>query len=46
MGKILAPKSAEYYEKLGKGKDFRFLVFPGGHEFYDPSAWEWLEKHL
>jgi dienelactone hydrolase len=46
MGKILAPKSAEYYEKLGKGKDFRFVVFPGGHEFYDPSAWEWLEKHL
>lgn len=45
-GKQLAPQSAEYYERLGKGGNFRFLIFPGGHEFYDPSAWEWLGKHL
>lgn len=46
MGKRLAPASAEYYQRLGKGDRFRFLVFEGGHEFWDPTAWEWLAKHL
>lgn len=46
MGKVLAPVGAEHYRKLGRGDDFRFLVFAGGHEWHDPSAWEWLKKHL
>ncbi|MFN3648856.1 MAG: alpha/beta hydrolase family protein [Armatimonadota bacterium] len=46
MGKTLAPQVAEHYRKLGRGDDFRFVVFPGGHEFHDPTAWEWLGKHL
>lgn len=45
-GRKLAPKAARYYEKLGMGNRFRFTVFDGGHEFYDPSAWEWIGKHL
>lgn len=45
-GKEFAGPSASYYERLGKGDRFRFLVFPGGHEFWDPTAWEWVEKHL
>lgn len=45
-GKQLAPRAEDYYRKLGKGQNFRFLVFEGGHEFHDASAWEWLQKHL
>lgn len=46
MGKRLAPLCEEYYRGLGKADNFRFLVLDGGHEFFDPSAWEWLGKHL
>jgi len=46
MGKQLAPRTAEYYKKLGKKDNFRFVVFEGGHEFNDATAWEWLGKHL
>jgi dienelactone hydrolase len=46
MGKRLAPASSAYYEGLGRGDDFRFYVFEGGHEFYDPSAWDWMQRHL
>lgn len=42
----LAPKAAQYYEKLGKGPNFRFHLFDGGHEFNDKSAWEWISRHL
>lgn len=45
-GKRLAPESAAYYAGLHRPNDFRFLVFPGGHEFNDASAWEFLQKHL
>jgi dienelactone hydrolase len=45
-GVRLAPASAEYYKRLGRGDDFQFLVFNGGHEFHDESAWSFLEKHL
>jgi len=45
-GKLLAPKVAEHYNRLGKKDAFRFVVFEGGHEFHDPTAWEWLQKHL
>ncbi|HLJ54014.1 MAG TPA: dienelactone hydrolase family protein [Chthonomonadaceae bacterium] len=46
MGVQLAPKAAEYYRALGRGDDFRFVLFQGGHEFDDASAWEFVEKHL
>jgi len=46
MGKQLAPKAAEYYNKLGLSDDFRFVLFNGGHEFNDASAWEFVKKHL
>jgi len=46
MGKQLAPRAAEYYDRLGRREAFRFLVFPGGHEFHDPSAWQFLQQHL
>lgn len=45
-GKRLAPLAAEYYNRLGHGNDFRFLVFEGGHEFHDDSAWDFLKQHL
>ena len=45
-GVRLAPASAEYYKRLGRSDDFQFLVFNGGHEFHDESAWSFLEKHL
>lgn len=43
-GKILAPRSAEYYNKLNLGDRFKHLVFDGKHEFHDDSAWAWVEK--
>lgn len=46
MGIKLAPQAAEYYKKLGKGDGFRFVLFEGGHEFNDASAWEFVKKHL
>ena len=46
MGVQLAPKAAEYYKKLGHSDDFRFVLFEGGHEFNDASAWEFVGKHL
>lgn len=45
-GKVLAPKSAAYYERLGLSDRFQHLVFRGGHEFHDDSAWEFVKKHL
>jgi dienelactone hydrolase len=45
-GVALAPASAAHYKKVGKEGNFEFLVFEGGHEFHDPSAWAFLKKHL
>jgi dienelactone hydrolase len=45
-GKPLAPQSAAYYEKLGLSDRFQHLIFEGGHEFHDNSAWEFVKKHL
>ncbi len=45
-GKLLAPQSAAYYEKLGLADRFQHLIFEGGHEFHDESAWEFVKKHL
>ncbi len=45
-GKLLAPISAAYYKKLGLSDRFRHLIFEGGHEFHDESAWEFVKKHL
>ncbi|MCC7424633.1 MAG: dienelactone hydrolase family protein [Planctomycetaceae bacterium] len=45
-GKPLAVESAVYYSKLGLAERFQHLIFDGGHEFHDPSAWEFVKKHL
>jgi dienelactone hydrolase len=45
-GKELAPASALYYQKLKKADKFEFLLFNGGHEFHDASAWAFVNKHL
>ncbi len=45
-GKPLAPQSAAYYAKLGLPDRFQHLIFEGGHEFHDDSAWEFVKKHL
>ena len=45
-GVTLAPASKSYYEKLGKTDRFRWVIFEGGHEFHDATAWEFLQKHL
>jgi len=46
MGVRLAPAVAAYYDRLGRGDAFRFLVFEGGHEFDDASAWKFLRSYL
>jgi dienelactone hydrolase len=45
-GKVLAPVSKSYYEKLGITDRFEHLVFEGRHEFHDESAWAFVKKHL
>lgn len=45
-GRKMAPHSAAYYSKLGLGDRFEHVVFEGGHEFHDESAWAFVEKHL
>jgi len=46
MGIRLAPDVRTYYTQLGLGDRFQFVVFQGGHEFDDASAWEFVSKHL
>jgi len=45
-GKPLAPISASYYEKLNLSDRFQHVIFEGGHEFHDESAWTFVKKHL
>ncbi|MFP6763985.1 MAG: dienelactone hydrolase family protein [Planctomycetaceae bacterium] len=45
-GLQLAPRAATYFEKLGIADRFQHVVFEGGHEFHDASAWAFVEKHL
>ncbi|MBN81991.1 MAG: hypothetical protein CMJ70_17810 [Planctomycetaceae bacterium] len=46
MGKETAPRAAAFYQKLGVSEKFEHIVFEGGHEFDDESAWSFVEKHL
>lgn len=45
-GKPQAPVSAEFYKKLNLGSRFQHLIFEGGHEFHDESAWNFVKEHL
>lgn len=45
-GKSIAPRSAAFFEKLGLKHRFEHVVFEGGHEFDDASAWAFVKKHL
>ena len=45
-GKAQAPLSEAYYTKLGLRDRFHYLIFEGGHEFHDESAWDFVKKHL
>jgi hypothetical protein len=45
-GSQLAPRAAEFYETLGLQNRFQHVVFEGGHEFDDASAWAFVQKHL
>ncbi|QDT97156.1 alpha/beta hydrolase family protein [Gimesia aquarii] len=46
MGKSIAPRSAAYFKKLKVQDRFEHVVFDGGHEFDDRSAWAFVKKHL
>jgi len=45
-GATLAPRAAEFYERLKLSDRFQHVIFKGGHEFDDASAWAFVEKHL
>lgn len=45
-GTRIAPESAVFYSKLGLSSRFQHLVFEGGHEFHDESAWAFVNEHL
>lgn len=46
MGKTIAPRSAAFYQKLDLNDRFEHVIFEGGHEFNDASAWAFIKKHL
>jgi len=46
MGIRLSPEAAAYYKGLGMGERFEFVLCPGGHEFDDASAWDFVKKYL
>jgi len=46
MGIKLAPSVASYYDRLGIADRFKFVVFDGGHEFKDATAWEFVARFL
>ncbi|MEC9096428.1 MAG: dienelactone hydrolase family protein, partial [Planctomycetota bacterium] len=45
-GAEIAPHAAAFYEKLKVRDRFEHVIFDGGHEFDDDSAWKFVEKHL
>tara|TARA_B100000945_G_scaffold310601_1_gene302746 strand:+ start:577 stop:1674 length:1098 start_codon:yes stop_codon:yes gene_type:complete len=45
-GAEIASHAAAFYEKLRVGDRFEHVIFDGGHEFDDASAWKFVEKHL
>ena len=45
-GRLKIPQVAQYYERLHRQSQFRYLLFNGNHEFHDASAWEFLRAHL
>ena len=45
-GKSLGTQSAAYDQKLGLPDRFQHVIFDGGHEFHDESAWAFVKKHL
>ena len=45
-GKPLSIESQTYYDKLHLSDRFQHLVFEGGHEFDDGSAWAFIAQHL
>lgn len=44
--RAVAPLAAAYYAQLGLPERFRFVEFPGRHEFCGSLAWEFLAEHL
>ena len=42
----MAPRSGEYYRRLGIGERFEFVDFEGTHEWDSASAWPFLKKWL
>ncbi len=45
-GAQLAPRAAKFYEQLKISDRFQHVIFEGGHEFSDTTAWSFVEKHL
>ncbi|WP_298864473.1 dienelactone hydrolase family protein [uncultured Gimesia sp.] len=45
-GKNIAPRAAAFYKKLNLSNRFQYVIFEGGHEFDDASAWTFVKKHL
>ncbi len=45
-GAALAPLAAEFYQRLKLNDRFQHVIFEGGHEFDDTTAWTFVEKNL
>lgn len=45
-GQSIAPRAAAFYERLKLSHRFQHVIFEGGHEFDDDSAWAFVKKHL
>lgn len=45
-GKEISPRAGVFYQKLNLSDRFQYVIFEGGHEFDDDSAWKFVTKHL
>ncbi len=46
MGIRLSPEVEAIYKRVGIPEAFKFVLFDGGHEFHDKSAWEFIKRNL
>ncbi len=45
-GSQIAPQAAEFYKQLNLSDRFQHVIFEGGHEFDDDTAWAFVVKNI
>jgi len=45
-GTKMVSQSEAFYKKLGLADRFKYVIFQGGHQFDDESAWSFVQQHI